>query len=99
MAHVAGPEQDFLLFDYPLSGSFELSFDAFHGAFAEANCAYAGLVAEPFWMGNNGQITPVGESETIQRPWRLARPQDFNRVKIQVSPESVRYPRQRPSLP
>ena len=91
VAHVAGPEQDFLLFDYPLSGSFELSFDAFHGSFAEANFAYAGLIAEPFWMGNNGQITPVGESETIQRPWRLGRPQDFNRVKIQVSPASVRF--------
>ncbi len=37
VAHIAGPGNDYLLFDYPLTGTFELSLDAYSGSWAEAN--------------------------------------------------------------
>src|SRR5262249_52014788 len=91
VSHVAGPEQDLLIFDYPLAGTFEVSFDAFNGPWAEGACAYAGLVVEPFWNAYGSQVFPVGGSETAPISWKLSRPQDFNRITIQVSPEVVRY--------
>src|SRR5262249_8041143 len=36
-------------------------------------------------------VSPIGSNESINRPWRLARPGDFNRITVQVTPEKVRY--------
>ena len=91
MAHISGPDQDLLLFDYPLTGTFELSLEAPCGSWQEAGCSYAGIIAEPFWIGGSGQIFPVGASETLGRPWKLNRLNDFNNLSIQVSPSKVRY--------
>ncbi len=91
MAHIAGPEQDLLIFDYPLAGSFEVSLEAPHGSWQEAACSYAGLIAEPFWIGNFSQVFPVGASETVQVPWKLSRLNDFNDITVQVTPAAVRY--------
>ena len=91
IAHIAGPGNDYLLFDYPLTGTFELSLDAYSGSWAEANLSYGGLSVEPFWMGNGGAISPIGGTETINKPWRFTRSDDFNRFTVQVMPGKVRY--------
>jgi len=88
VAHITGPENDLLMFDYPLTGTFELSFQAPHGSWQEAVCSYAGLVAEPFWTSD---VFPVGASETQTIDWKLTRSNDFNDFTIQVSPARVRY--------
>jgi hypothetical protein len=90
-AHISGPEQDMLIFDYPLEGNFEISCEAPCGSWQEAACSYAGVVAEPFWVGASSQVFPVGASETLVRPWNLSRMNDFNNLTIQVSPAAVRY--------
>ncbi len=91
IAHIAGPGNDSLLFDYPLTGTFELSLEAYSGPWAEANLTYGGLSIEPFWQGYSSVVSPIGGSESITRPWRLERPGDFNRITVQVTPQKVRY--------
>jgi hypothetical protein len=90
VAHIAGPGNDGLLFDYPLTGTFELSLDAYHGPGAEANLSYAGLNIEPFSQANQSAISPIGGNESTTRPWRLGRRDDFNRITVQVAPGKVR---------
>jgi tetratricopeptide (TPR) repeat protein len=91
IAHIAGPGNDSLLFDYPLTGTFELSLEAYSGPWAEANLTYGGLSVEPFWQGYGSVVSPIGGSESITRPWRLERSGDFNRITVQVTPQKVRY--------
>ena len=38
---------DFLLFDYPLAGTYEFSVDAYDGPFAQGSLTHNGLVLEP----------------------------------------------------
>ena len=42
-------------------------------------------------MGNGGAISPIGGTETINKPWRFTRSDDFNRFTVQVMPGKVRY--------
>ncbi len=88
VAHITGPEQDLLLYDYPLTGNFEVSFQAPQGSWQEAVCSFGGLVAEPFWVSD---VFPVGGSESLPIAWKLTRSNDFNDFTIQVSPARVRF--------
>jgi tetratricopeptide (TPR) repeat protein len=91
VAHVSGPGQDLLLLDRPLTGTYEFSVDAYVNSWAESVLSHGGLVIEPFWVGGNSQVFSIGGSETAQRPWKLTRQGDFNRMTVQATPEKVRY--------
>jgi hypothetical protein len=88
VAHLLGPEHEFLLFDYPLTGTFEFSADAYQGGWAEGHLGYAGLVFEP----SQGQSTiwPVGRHDQLYRPVTSLRPDTFNRLTVQIEPGKVR---------
>ncbi|MDR3639221.1 MAG: DUF1583 domain-containing protein [Isosphaeraceae bacterium] len=98
VAHIGGRSDDYLYFDYPLEGSFEFSLDFYHAGWNEANAGYGGFVFEHV-HGNSGILWPIGNHLPYQNqnvgvnPRRLlmVRPDDFNRLTIQVSPETVRY--------
>jgi hypothetical protein len=92
LAHVTGPEQDFLYFAYPLTGTFEFSVEAYVGSWSEAVAAYNGLVFEPFWTGRGSNaVWAIGSNEQVARPNRYQRPESFNKITVQVQPGKVRY--------
>jgi hypothetical protein len=91
VAHIAGPGDDFLLFDYPLTGEFEFSVDAVLRGWGEANVSYAGLVFEPLHGGSITELWPIGRNETRYRPDPVERSGDvFNRLTLVVRPDRVR---------
>ncbi|MEJ7636420.1 MAG: DUF1583 domain-containing protein [Singulisphaera sp.] len=91
VSHLGGPDQDLLLFDPPLAGSFEFTVDSYGGPSAQGGISLNGLVIEPSGGNNNGLVFPVGASESITNPWKLVRDGDFDRLTVQVTPERVRY--------
>ena len=91
IAHVAGSDHDFLLFDYPLSGTFEFSVEGYVGRFVESGITHNGLVLGPFGFNSGGSVFPVGQSETIGAPGRFTRFLRLNRLTIAATPQKVRY--------
>ncbi len=91
VAHLAGSDVDFLLFDYPLTGTFEFSVEAFDGPWAESALTHNGLLLEPSSFQGNSQISQVGDLQSVNLPSRLSRRDGFNRMTVQVSPGRVRY--------
>ncbi|HVC99333.1 MAG TPA: DUF1583 domain-containing protein, partial [Pirellulales bacterium] len=92
VAHLTGPEYDFLYFDYPLTGRFEFSADVFEGGWGEGNLSYGGLVFEVLNLAANTktQIWPVGKHEVFLRPDPIEAVAGFNRLSIQVEPGKIR---------
>ena len=91
IAHLAGGALDYLLLDYPLTGTYEFSCEAYAGPWAESVLTHGGLAIEPFWVEGNAKVAPVGLSEQLYIPWRLTNLGNFNRFKIEASPKKVRY--------
>ena len=91
IAHMAGAGHDFLLCDYPLTGTFEFSVEGYIGWFANGGITHNGLVLEPLAIHMGSSVFPVGQSETITAPWRSTRSEGFNRLTVQATPQKVRY--------
>jgi lipopolysaccharide biosynthesis regulator YciM len=91
IAHVAGHDHAYLLFDYPLTGTFEFSMEGFIGWFAESGITHNGLALDIFDQNAGGSVFPVGQSEIISSRVRLTRSESFNRVTVQATPGKVRY--------
>jgi hypothetical protein len=91
VAHLAGASTDYLLLDYPLTGTYEFSCDGFAGPWAESVLTHGGLAVMPFSVESGAAIAPVGQSELLNIPWRLTRLGNFNRITVQASPTKVRY--------
>ncbi|HEY7326851.1 MAG TPA: DUF1583 domain-containing protein [Gemmataceae bacterium] len=89
VAHLVGGQDDFLLFDYPLTGTFEFSVDAYQGQWAEGYVSYAGMMFEPHSSG--GGISPVGGHERLDLTGDVLRRESFNRFTIQVDAGKVRF--------
>jgi hypothetical protein len=85
VAHLVGPEHDFLLLDFPLAGRFTFSCESFDGPFAQGHPGYGGLVFEPK-TGFPSTIWPVGQHEVINRPTPPLRDQTFNTFTVEVEP-------------
>ncbi len=90
VAHLLGPDHQFLIYDYPLTGTFEFSVDTSHGPWAEGHFGYAGMVFEPnptsvsrFW--------PVGCHEQIGLLGNALHRDTFNRFTVQVAPGKLRW--------
>jgi hypothetical protein len=90
VVHVAGPGTEFLYFDYPLSGEFEFSVDAFNGGWSEANVGFGGLAFEAQHGGIPTRIWPAGRHEEISLPDPLEVRDEFNRLTVQVRSDRVR---------
>ena len=89
--HVTGPQDDYLLLDFPITGRFEFSVDAYTGGHAEGHVAYGGLVAEANATNAASRIFPVGRSEQLELPSHFLVNDAYNRLTIQVEPGKVRY--------
>ena len=73
------------------TGTYEFSCEAYAGPWAESGLTHGGLAIMPFWVEGTGSISPVGQSERSNIPWRHTRLGDFNRLTVQASPTKVRY--------
>ncbi|MHB1556493.1 MAG: DUF1583 domain-containing protein [Isosphaeraceae bacterium] len=91
IAHPAGSAADLLVFDVPLTGTYELSVDAYVGTGASSAVVHDGLCFLPAQAGAGGKVYTVGQGETIDIPWKLSRADGFDRLTIQAAPGKVRY--------
>ncbi|MBS0202102.1 MAG: DUF1583 domain-containing protein [Planctomycetes bacterium] len=92
ISHICGPDQSHLYFIYPLTGSFELSCDAWLGSWAEANHGYGGLSFEGLNLGNEATIYPVGNRADVISKANPQEQQDrFNRIRLKVQPDGISY--------
>jgi hypothetical protein len=100
ISHLAGPDADFLYFDYPLTGTFEFSVEALGGAWQMGHVSYGGRVFEPGEAGSpspdgvvalTGQVADVTGQDAVQRSCAFLRHDDYNRLTVQVTPSKVRY--------
>ena len=91
VTHVAGPELSFLYFKYPLAGSFDVSVDGYAGRWAESGVAFGGIAFEPLEDDEDTRLWLVGEHDQIRVSQRVGLAEQYNRLTIQVRPESVRY--------
>lgn len=89
--HVGGAGSDHLIFEYPLSGAFELSADLLDGGWSEANLGYGGLCCEVFAVSQNAFIYPVGRHEQLQCKTFAGRRGTFNHYVVRVEPESIQF--------
>jgi hypothetical protein len=85
-----GPDHQFLIHDYPLTGTFEFSVDVYHGSWAEGHMGYAGLVFEPN-PTSVSRLWPVGSQEQIPLPGSAMHRDSFNRFTVQVEPGKLRW--------
>ncbi len=92
LRQITGPQDEFLLFDFPLTGRFEFSMDAYMGGWSESQAGYGGLVFELSGTTSPSMgIMPVGRSERVTVPNRNVVPDAFNRVTVQVEPDKTRF--------
>jgi tetratricopeptide (TPR) repeat protein len=92
LRHITGPQDELLLFDFPLTGRFEVSMDAYMGGWSESQAGYGGLVFDLSGASSPSMgILPVGRSERVNVPNRYVVPDAFNRVTIRVEPERTRF--------
>lgn len=86
--HICGPGQDYLFFNYPLTGTFEFSCDVWLGHWADGSGGYGGLVFDTL---NSCQIFPIGRREhSLGKPNALDVQGKYNRFVIQVTPTSIK---------
>ncbi|HEX7376189.1 MAG TPA: hypothetical protein VF278_03710, partial [Pirellulales bacterium] len=88
---VGGAEMDHLVFDYPLTGTFEVTADLLDGNWSEASVGYGGLCFAGFTHSKTSHIFPVGRHEQIVRPLYGRSGELFRRYSVQVSPDGVRF--------
>ncbi len=89
--HLVGDRNAFLLFDRPLTGTFEFSVDAYQGNWAEGHAGYSGVVFEPNRDGVQSGAWSVGQHDRIFRQVPKIRTDAFNKLTIQVAPAKVSY--------
>lgn len=92
VTHICGPDQSHLYLKYPLTGTFEISCDAWMGGWAEANTGFGGIVFLGLNGGGDTSIFPIGNrNDTVRKPDPLEQSDHFNRVSLKVSPDTIRY--------
>lgn len=91
LTHVSGLANDTLFFRYPLTGTFDFAFEIHSGHYAEGPIGYGGLVSEPQYWNNGGQIFSVSRNEYIRRSMVPIAGDNWNRYSVRVTPESARF--------
>ncbi len=90
--HVCGPDQSYLFLNYPITGTFEFSCEAWLGGWAEGNAGYGGLVFDALNLGSTARIYPVGyRSDVLSKSDPLEKQNHFNRITIRVSPNKIQH--------
>ena len=75
VAHMTGPSTDYLLLDYPLTGTYEFTCQAYAGPWADSVLTHGGLVVEPFTVaGRGGSSIFSGRAERITSDSLAAEP-------------------------
>ena len=92
ISHICGPDQSHLYFKYPLTGTFELSCDAWLGSWAEANHGYAGISFVGLNLGSETTIYPVGNRADVVTKANPSEQQDrYNHISLKVDSDNIRY--------
>lgn len=89
--HLCGPEQSFLYFRYPLTGTFEIAVEGYSGNFADAAAAYGGLGFEALNPTEKPRVWSVGEHDGLACERVAFQTDRYNALSIEVRPEAVRY--------
>lgn len=89
--HLAGLFEDFLLFDYPLGGTYEITAGFSSGGWAQGGFIHHGVVFEPDSGQGFGRIFTPGDTDNFTQKWSLIDSSRFNRMSIHVEPGRIRY--------
>ncbi len=89
IGHVCAPWVDHLAFAYPLTGTFEISCEAFNGFWSEANIGFAGLMFEAWNQGSDNQVYPINAHEILHGPNPAELLDQFNPVTVRMQPDSL----------
>ena len=91
LAHLSGSESGYLLFDKPLSGTFEFSVDAWQLSSGNGSIGYGGVVFAPPDSQGQALISAVGGTDRVFRFAESIQNQQFSRLTVRVSPGKVQY--------
>lgn len=91
VTHLTGFDHDSLYFNYPLTGTFEFSFEAHGYDFSQGEVAYGGLLSVPEFWNNRVLVSPVSRHETITRGRTVEARDWWNTYMVRVSPEAIRF--------
>ena len=89
IGHVCAPWVDHLAFAYPLTGTFEISCEAFNGYWSEGNIGFAGLMFEAWNQGGDNQVYPINAHEILHGPNPAELLDQFNPVTVRMQPDSL----------
>ncbi len=78
IAQLAGSGADFLLYDYPLTGTYQWSVEIYQGPWSESAVTHHGLVIEPFTGQGNASISIAASYQSLAYTWSLVRQDGFN---------------------
>lgn len=92
VSHITGFEADALFFNYPLTGTFEFSFEAHSYDYSAGEMGYGGLDVLPqFWTKSVSiRPTPIA-GETVSRGILADGRKWWNRYRVQVTPAVIRF--------
>lgn len=91
IGHICSPWVDHLAFAYPLTGTFEISCEAFNDFWSEGNIGFGGLIFEPWNQGSRNRATyPANAHEVIGGPNPVEKLAQFNPLTIHREPKRLR---------
>ena len=88
--HLTGAAEDLLMFDYPLTGTFEFSADVFDGGWAEGQVAYGGLIYEAESSFTQSFVSTIGRSDTLNIANHFSAREKYNQITVKVEPGKTR---------
>jgi hypothetical protein len=91
VAQVAGGSRNALLFEVPMTGTYEFSVDVFVEQSYGGAIAHNGNILRPFNPGGNAVFAGFGDFDSINLPWPMRKTDDFSRLTISSTPDQVRY--------
>ncbi|WP_425618770.1 DUF1583 domain-containing protein [Anatilimnocola sp. NA78] len=91
ISHITGFESDSLYFNYPLAGTFDFTYEAHSYEYSQGEMAYGGLTVNPQFWTRTAIVRPISQHETVTRPIAVDGREWWNRYRIQVTPEEIRF--------
>ncbi|MDB5388547.1 MAG: tetratricopeptide repeat protein, partial [Planctomycetaceae bacterium] len=91
LTHLCGNGSDPLFFRYPLTGTFEFSFDMYIDNFIDGMFGYSGLVVSPERWVNLVRVTNIARRDTVLRSGLPIGKVVWNHYSVRVTPQNVRF--------